>query len=171
MRTVFGEIKWESDFGKNIEITFSNIKTYIISAKNQRKSIRIHEESHIFCKEASDEKYQLVIRNQKIESAEFAVNKIFHLVNELSKDMKISDKMSNDKILQKESSLQDKLSQCEKLAKKIQSLLEIIPPEYPNKEKVVQKIMKTYVNHDHAKNARLVIGLKPLAREKKLSRI
>ena len=118
LRTVIGEIKWESDFGKNIEITFANIKTYIISAKNQRKSIRIHEESHIFRKEASDEKYQLVIRNQKIESAEFAVNEIFRLVNELSKDMKISDKMSNDQILQKESSLQNKLSQCEKLSKK-----------------------------------------------------
>lgn len=169
-----GETKFEAEFAKNVEMSFANIKTYIKSAKDLRKSIRAKEKADFTNKEISNEKHHFEITKQKIETTGFVINEIFRIINELSKDFQVSKETSNDEIVKKESNLQLKLCQCENLAKKIQYLLDTVPPEYPDKESVLQTITEAYEKlifqkKEYVENLKTEIQTRELSKEKLFS--
>ena len=138
--------EYKIQFGEKYELAMTNIKEYIIHAKERKNEIRHSEKDSLQVDNSSKARKAAEEDSQKKRSAEFLVNEVHRLTSELSTEFSkdVSNEVSDEEIMRRKDDLPSNLLKLNQLSTKFQQCLEKIPDSYDNKNDVIKEMNEKY---------------------------
>ena len=137
----------DDTYDLNYKSVLGRIKDYVLLAMDRRSTIRQNEASPRYHETVIKEKTEEITSFQKARTVDFLLNEVTRLIVELENEFsKPQDDVTDEELMRRNRELPENMLKLERLSKKFQHVLEVIPDSYPNNQYVVKSTTDSY-NH------------------------
>ena len=138
-------VKIKEKFVSQKDIVLVDIKEYINKNNAIRGNIRQGESVNRMNEAFDRGKREKDALTQKIRTTNFLLDEVKRMITELSLEFsKPREDVSDEEIIRRNKDLSENTNKAEKLSKKFQEFLQIVPDEYPNFDFVVEGTKASY---------------------------
>ena len=137
---------FNSAYSDDVTSILASVKEYIVNAKERKSEIRKQEQEINNSDNVIKIKKDIEEASQKKRSADFLINEVFRISNELLTEFTKETKreVSDEEISRRKEDLPANLLKMDQLSTKFQKCLETIPDDYENKDTQINSMITHY---------------------------